>query len=170
MLKQSMVQGGQLTATASRLHALALATAAAGLGVFVAASLCFMQENATLTANVQPHEAKDVRRDMARLQRVGKKVRPTLPWRVVATRADDAAPIPEGAKKVHLIRHGQGRHNVAQAEWREAQRDGEPYTLSTDPDFEYGDAELTALGERQARDLRPRADALVPELMVTSPM
>jgi len=37
-------------------------------------------------------------------------------------------------------------------------------------DFEYGDAELTALGERQARDLRPRADALVPELMVTSPM
>ena len=31
--------------------------------------------------------------------------------------ADDCA-VPAGAKKLHLIRHGEGVHNVAQREWR----------------------------------------------------
>jgi len=42
--------------------------------------------------------------------------------------------------------------------------------VSTDPGFAYLDAELTPLGEQQARDLRPRAANLRPELMIASPM
>jgi hypothetical protein len=49
-------------------------------------------------------------------------------------------------KKVHFIRHGQGYHNVAQAEWRASGKSGEPYTLATDPTFGFGDAMLTPVG------------------------
>lgn len=87
-----------------------------------------------------------------------------------AARCDDDASLEPGTKKIHLIRHGQGRHNVAQAEWLAAGRPGEPYWTSTDPDWVYLDAELTPLGEQQARDLRPRTAGLRPELLVVSPM
>jgi len=50
-------------------------------------------------------------------------------------------------KKVHFIRHGQGFHNVAQAEWRAAGKPGEPYTLDTDPNLKYGDALLTPVSK-----------------------
>ena len=74
----------------------------------------------------------------ASLRAAGDALRPTLPFRVTATRCADDAPIPDGTKKVHLIRHGQGFHNVAQSEWRAAGKPGEPYLLETDPDFFYG--------------------------------
>jgi broad specificity phosphatase PhoE len=80
------------------------------------------------------------------------------------------APLRTGSKKVHLIRHGQGAHNVAQAEWLAAGRPGEPYWVSTDPEFAYIDAELTPLGEQQARDLRASTVKLLPELLIVSPM
>jgi broad specificity phosphatase PhoE len=158
----------------NRLHMVALASA--GLGLALAVVVFSNRNDATASSStspepkVQPHEAKDVKRDLAHLKVVGDKVRPTLAHRVVAMRVDDAAAIPEGAVKVHLIRHGVGHHNVAQAEWRGAGKPGEPYTLDTDPDFVYRDAELTSKGEQQARALQSRANALSPELMVTSPM
>ena len=49
--------------------------------------------------------------------------------------ADDCE-VPAGSKKVHLIRHGEGVHNVAQREWRSRpEYDGrsEPYTVDNDP-------------------------------------
>ena len=85
-------------------------------------------------------------------------------------RCDDGVDIPEGSKKIHFIRHGQGHHNIAQAEWRAAGKAGEPYVLSTDPDMKFGDAELTEVGRQQAVDLRVRSALLDPEVMVTSPM
>ena len=59
---------------------------------------------------------------------------------------------------------------MAQAEWHAADKPGEPYLLSTDPEWRYKDAELTAEGEQQARDLQVRAAKLRPELLVVSPM
>ena len=163
------------------LHMVALATA--GITVVAALLLWRQQKSASSSSSsaasepkVHAHEAKDVKRDLAHLQIVGDRLRPTLAWQVTATLVDDATPVPARAKngnlvkKVHLIRHGQGYHNVAQAEWRGAGKPGEPYLVSTDPEFRYRDAELTPKGEQQARDLRPRADALAPELMVVSPM
>ena len=90
--------------------------------------------------------------------------------RILAALADDAALITDRTKKLHLLRHGQGNHNVAQADWLAAGRPGEPYWVSTDPGFAYLDAELTPLGEQQARDLRLRTANLRPELLISSPM
>ena len=160
------------SAQTNRLHTATLATA--GLGVLVA--IVFRngrrqpQDGATVPSNVQPHEAKQVKRDRTQLQALAKKLRPKLLWRVLAKRVDDSADIPDGCMKVHLIRHGQGHHNVAQAEWKAADKEGEPYWLSTDPGFRYGDAELTSVGEQQARALQARANKISPQLMVTSPM
>lgn len=60
-------------------------------------------------------------------------------------------------KKVHFIRHGQGFHNVAQAEWRAAGKSGEPYTLATDPTFGFGDAMLTPVRRRRVTHKKRRA-------------
>jgi len=106
----------------------------------------------------------------SKLRAIGAALKPTLPATIRATPCADDAPIPPGAKKVHLIRHGQGFHNVAQAEWRRAGKPGEPYTLDTDPSMRYQDAVLTPVGEQQARDLQPRTARLFPEVMVVSPM
>ena len=86
--------------------------------------------------------------------------------------ADDCA-VPAGAKKVHLVRHGEGVHNVAQREWRSrAAYDGrsEPYTVDNDPEGKYTDALLTPAGEAQARALQPRTQPLSPQLLVVSPL
>ena len=86
--------------------------------------------------------------------------------------ADDCE-VPAGAKKVHLIRHGEGVHNVAQREWRSRpEYDGrsEPYTVDNDPSGKYTDALLTPAGEAQARALQPRTQQLSPQLLVVSPL
>ena len=66
--------------------------------------------------------------------------------------ADDA-PVDKtrGQKKVHFVRHGEGYHNVAQREWRQASKPGEPYTIDTDPEFKFIDALLTPAGVEQVR-------------------
>eukprot|EP00658_Telonema_sp_P-2_P033896 TRINITY_DN24792_c0_g2_i1.p1 TRINITY_DN24792_c0_g2~~TRINITY_DN24792_c0_g2_i1.p1 ORF type:complete len:256 (-),score=71.26 TRINITY_DN24792_c0_g2_i1:110-877(-) len=91
-------------------------------------------------------------------------------YTVTATLAPDDATIPVGFKKVHLIRHGEGEHNVAQREWRAAGKPGEPYTPDNDPDGVFNDAQLTLVGVQQAEALQPRAASLRPELMIVSPM
>lgn len=75
------------------------------------------------------------------------------------------------AKLVHFIRHGQGKHNVAQKEWYAAGKPGEPYTEDMDPGgAKYGDAELTELGRSQAVALQPSTASLRPDLLVVSTM
>ena len=121
-------------------------------------------------AAIETHEKKDVSDLMASLNAVGEALRPKLSHIVTAELSADDAAIEEGAKKVHFIRHGQGHHNVAQSEWRAAGKEGEPFWVSTDPEFDFLDAELTPLGEQQAADLRPRTAQLDPEVMIVSPM
>ena len=68
---------------------------------------------------------------------------------------------------------GEGVHNVAQREWRaKADWDGttEPYTLDTDPNLFYIDAELNDKGRGQATALQSRTAALRPAVLVVSPM
>lgn len=52
---------------------------------------------------------------------------------------------------MHFVRHGEGYHNVAQREWRQASKPGEPYTIDTDPEFKFIDALLTPAGVEQVR-------------------
>jgi glucosyl-3-phosphoglycerate phosphatase len=59
---------------------------------------------------------------------------------------------------------------VAQAEWRAAKKPGEPYWVSTDPEFKYLDPELTELGVEQAKDLQSVTADMSPELIIVSPM
>jgi len=73
-------------------------------------------------------------------------------------------------KTVHFIRHGEGRHNVAQSAWREFKNPGEPYTIDNDATGRYEDAVLTPKGESQARELVGNVDAHQPALIVTSPL
>ena len=73
-------------------------------------------------------------------------------------------------KLVHFIRHGQGHHNQAQADWYAAGKPGEPYWPEHDPDGRYEDAELTRKGLAQARALRARTASIAPELLVVSPL
>eukprot|EP00928_Gymnodinium_smaydae_P092304 TRINITY_DN76155_c0_g1_i1.p1 TRINITY_DN76155_c0_g1~~TRINITY_DN76155_c0_g1_i1.p1 ORF type:complete len:258 (+),score=40.03 TRINITY_DN76155_c0_g1_i1:62-835(+) len=101
------------------------------------------------------------------------KVRETLPFAVHCQAVADGTEIPDGAKKIHFIRHGEGFHNVAQKEWRaNPEWDGksEPYTADNDPTGRYTDALLTDEGERQARELQERTANLQPELLIVSPM
>ena len=152
-----------------------VALASAGVVVFIALAIWRQQRQSSSSSRgaepkVHAHEAEQVKRDLAHLKELGEKIRSTFAWKIKAILVEDGAPIPKGAKKVHMIRHGQGHHNVAQAEWKGANKPGEPYWVSNDPEFRYRDAELTAKGEQQARDLRPRTRKLSPELMVVSPM
>ena len=92
---------------------------------------------------------------------------------IKARLAADDCEVPAGAKKVHLIRHGEGVHNVAQREWRSRpEYDGrsEPYTVDNDPSGKYTDALLTPAGEAQARALQPRTQQLSPQLLIVSPL
>lgn len=89
---------------------------------------------------------------------------------ILPSTSESAAP-PPGWKRISFIRHGEGYHNVAQREWREAGKDGEPYTLDTDPEMRYEDPLLTARGEEQARELQARAAEMTDvELIIVSPM
>ncbi|KAG8466659.1 hypothetical protein KFE25_008038 [Diacronema lutheri] len=77
--------------------------------------------------------------------------------------------------KLHLVRHGQGFHNLLGDEYRErgvqfsARGDdrsaSNPYVRP-----EVWDPPLTALGRQQAKALRPAARALAPQLVLTSPL
>ena len=60
------------------------------------------------------------------------------------------------AKRVHLIRHGQGHHNVWGAKWFEEGKEGNAYS---DPGCPI-DATLTEMGEAQARALIPKMNAI----------
>mmetsp|Transcript_61616 Transcript_61616/g.201104 ORF Transcript_61616/g.201104 Transcript_61616/m.201104 type:complete len:297 (-) Transcript_61616:49-939(-) len=90
---------------------------------------------------------------------------------VVRRAVEETVPPPAGWKRVSFIRHGEGYHNVAQREWKEAGKPGEPYTTDTDPEYRYLDPELTARGTDQARALQDRATALSDvEVIIVSPM
>jgi len=126
------------------------------------------------TLSVEAHEASDVSDIRRALETAAPQARDAMSLTASFHVCSDDAPVPDGAvKKLFLIRHGEGHHNVAQREWRaQPSWDGasEPYTLDTDPDFRYVDAMLTDKGEAQATALQSRAAAISPELMVLSPM
>jgi len=87
-----------------------------------------------------------------------------FPWQ-----KDESQIAGKNTKLVYLIRHGEGFHNLAQREWQEAKKSGEPYTLDTDPEFRYMDPSLTPTGEAQASSLRDEAAKTKVDLYVTSP-
>lgn len=90
--------------------------------------------------------------------------------RALPKQSETAAP-PACWKRISFIRHGEGHHNIAQQEWRSANKPGEPYTIDNDPTMKFRDATLTAVGEQQARDLQVRATSMSDvELIVVSPM
>lgn len=124
---------------------------------------------------MEAHQISEVDTSVAALKAVAEAVRAAMPFDVRCRIVDDGAALDSESKsmKVHFIRHGEGAHNVLQREWR-AQPDwdgaSEPYTLDTDPDFNYRDAELTAVGQGQAQALQSRSNAITPELLVVSTM
>jgi len=83
------------------------------------------------------------------------------------------AALEPGAKVVHLIRHGQGFHNLLGDLYRDFGRtvdstgtdSGGPYARP-----EIVDPPLTAVGRDQAKALRPTTSALKTELVVCSPL
>ncbi|KAJ8604769.1 hypothetical protein CTAYLR_001008 [Chrysophaeum taylorii] len=93
------------------------------------------------------------------------KIRAT-PWRA-------GTEVPAGAKVVHLIRHGQGFHNLLGDLYRDfgvkvdstGKESASPYTR---PEIE--DPPLTAIGREQAKALRSTTAELEVELVVTSPL
>lgn len=127
----------------------------------------------------EAHEKADVDESIRQLGLCAADSRAAISVSAVGRLAADDEVLPGSnepgtiVKKVHLIRHGEGAHNVAQREWR-AQPDwdgvSEPYTMVTDPGMRYLDPELTALGVSQARDLQRRTAPLAPEVLVLSPM
>lgn len=130
-----------------------------------------MAANVTVAAagGVESHEKESVRAQQVELQhlRAYLNMKTTVWARSVA---DDFV-CGENEKVVYLVRHGEGAHNVAQREWKDAGKAGEPYTLANDPDLKFQDAQLTSVGCGQARALRTRVAAL-PEkpFVVVSPM
>ena len=130
---------------------------------------------------MEAHERTDVEQRTREIQEAGQLVRSRMPFHVSFLLhegdSDVGAAKPAGAKAVqkvvHFVRHGEGKHNVAQREWRaDPDWDGEsePYTLETDSAFFFVDAQLTPRGQEQARELRQRSAKLSPELMCVSPM
>eukprot|EP00928_Gymnodinium_smaydae_P090095 TRINITY_DN73950_c0_g1_i1.p1 TRINITY_DN73950_c0_g1~~TRINITY_DN73950_c0_g1_i1.p1 ORF type:complete len:307 (-),score=47.10 TRINITY_DN73950_c0_g1_i1:62-940(-) len=102
------------------------------------------------------------------------------PVRVFATSAftDDGEalrPLAAGEKRVHLIRHGQGFHNLLADIYRQAGKKFDSATGAGGNSNPYIhpavlDPPLTEIGRRQARELQPLARKLSPELVVVSPM
>ena len=75
-------------------------------------------------------EAVQAAQLMNQLQSLGHSVRTTMSFEVRAVRCEDTVVLAaednsSTVKKVHLIRHGQGHHNVAQAVWRGSGKEGE---------------------------------------------
>ena len=109
-------------------------------------------------------EKSDVERDMSFLRGIKGSVASGMPRAILcqAAAADDMVPA-AGAKLVYFIRHGEGTHNLAQREWRSSPGwDGasEPYTLDTDPDMRYIDAELNDTGKAQVTPCNAREPAV----------
>lgn len=112
------------------------------------------------------HEAAEVSEMTKKLRRLYKE-------REVHVRARPCeinAKLQEGEKLAYFVRHGEGIHNVAQQEWRREKKPGEPYTLDTDPEFRYLDAQLTSLGREQASALATQAANIEADLYLTSPL
>lgn len=88
---------------------------------------------------------------------------------------EGSLPVPKGAKILHLIRHGQGYHNLLGEIYQEMGREfsSTGTDLSTNNPYrraEVLDPPLTELGRKQAKALRPQARRLSPELVVVSPL
>lgn len=97
--------------------------------------------------------------------------------RVQARGGADAAsrPLEEGEKRLHLLRHGQGFHNLLANLYHEMGRkwdavSGEGAEQNPYCRPEVVDPPLTEIGREEARALRPRTRQLTPELVVVSPM
>lgn len=122
----------------------------------------------------QAHEKSEVQENMDALRAVAAEVASNLSLHIKCSIAPaGCTEAPAGSKLCHFIRHGEGFHNVAQREWRaKPDWDGksEPYTLDTDAEFHFIDAELNDVGKGQASDLQQATAALAPDLMVVSPM
>mmetsp|Transcript_8067 Transcript_8067/g.24115 ORF Transcript_8067/g.24115 Transcript_8067/m.24115 type:complete len:349 (+) Transcript_8067:112-1158(+) len=94
---------------------------------------------------------------------------------VIKGRTPDGSPLEDNEKLVHLVRHGQGFHNLLGDLYRDFGRtvdstgqdtDDNPYTR---PEIE--DSPLTAVGRAQARGLRTTVQMLPGiELVVASPL
>jgi len=121
------------------------------------------------SSGVEAHQASEVSRETAASRALGEAIRATLGFECRATRCDaGSSSDDENEKMVLLIRHGEGAHNVAQREWRNAGKAGEPYTVDNDPDGLLRDAELTALGREQAAALKDEIQDA--EIVFASPM
>jgi broad specificity phosphatase PhoE len=114
------------------------------------------------TERVEAHQSGEVA-DLVLQLRAMKTKLPRGRW-IFASRS----PTPEAIKTVHFIRHGEGRHNVAQREWRAYNNPGEPYTVDNDATGRYADAQLTTVGESQAKELVGKVAS--PDLIVVSPL
>eukprot|EP00316_Scyphosphaera_apsteinii_P009919 CAMPEP_0119319626 /NCGR_PEP_ID=MMETSP1333-20130426/49900_1 /TAXON_ID=418940 /ORGANISM="Scyphosphaera apsteinii, Strain RCC1455" /LENGTH=256 /DNA_ID=CAMNT_0007326081 /DNA_START=16 /DNA_END=786 /DNA_ORIENTATION=- len=80
-------------------------------------------------------------------------------------KASSQKPVAAGAKLTHWIRHGQGFHNLIADLYREHGVDGSPYMNAA-----LQDPPLTAIGRHQAEALCTHAEALLPGLVVVSPL
>jgi len=101
-------------------------------------------------------EKKEVEENMALLQSCKPTVLSSMTRSIRCEKVSDDAEIPAGSTLVYFIRHGEGTHNKAQREWREnPEWDGksEPYTIDTDPEYGYVDAELNETGKGQVASL-----------------
>lgn len=126
-----------------------------------------------MAAAVESHQVSEVSDNMASLRAAAAEVARSMKIRVACKQVALPVTKPGGSKLIHFIRHGEGTHNVAQREWRaDPAWDGqtEPYTIDTDPNMKFVDAELNDIGIRQAKDLQQATAKVKPELMIVSPM
>ena len=123
---------------------------------------------------VEQHQVSEVSEHAAALAAIAPSVQAALPFTLSCELVDDNFVPGPNEKRVHFVRHGEGTHNVVQREWRAKPGwDGttEPYTIDNDPEYKFGDAQLTAVGTEQAQALRARTASLADvELLVVSPM
>ena len=123
---------------------------------------------------VEQHQVSEVSEHAAALAAIAPSVQAALPFTLSCELVDDNFAPGPNEKRVHFVRHGEGTHNVVQREWRAKPGwDGttEPYTIDNDPEYKFGDAQLTAVGTEQAQALRARTAALADvEVLVVSPM
>lgn len=145
-----------------------------GVAALVVTYVTHQRRGAAGQSGGEAHEKKEVNGARQLLHDMAPTIHSLLPFTVTAARcheSDVMNAVPGVVvKKVHFIRHGEGHHNVAQKNWRAANKPGEPYWLETDPDLRYIDALLTPYGEAQARTLREKTNKMHPELLVVSPL
>jgi len=111
-------------------------------------------------ANMSGHELREVMEHLQELSAAAEGISAKDLFDVVPMASGETGPLPEGCtKRVHLIRHGQGYHNVWGAEWFEAGKEGNAYADEGCP----VDPELTSLGQDQARNLIPKMRSIFDE-------